>query len=323
LLNVIEQAKPFAGDKTKKAIEKAEEILADELFIAQKGVRSLVDEDARVGSKSKTSRFFGYKNEFIMTTEERIITAVKINSGEYVDGTDYKDLLDRTMETGIHINEMFGDKAYFKKEILDSNKFNSITSYIPVSLSAFKMSDEWFSYNKDSDCWICKMGNITIKKILKKRTRRWGKSKSKEAVSYVFTFEKEKCINCTHRAECIGKGKAKARKLQVSINASEYYEILQNQKSDEFLEKYKKRAAHEWKNGEMKRFHGLYRARGYGLQAMSTQAKLTAIAVNLKRIAGLMTAKTLCFFENICSKPNWLLFIGVMSKKQKLIGFAP
>ncbi|GMB01764.1 hypothetical protein PIPA1_45640 [Pelosinus sp. IPA-1] len=54
------------------------------------------------------------------------------------------------------------------------------------------------------------------------------------------------------------------------------------------FEKYKKRASHEWKNGEMKRFHGLDRARGHGLKSMSTQAKLTALAVNLKRIAALL-----------------------------------
>jgi hypothetical protein len=38
----------------------------------------------------------------------------------------------------------------------------------------------------------------------------------------------------------------------------------------------------------MKRFHGLDRARGYGLKSMSIQAKLTALAVNLKRIAALV-----------------------------------
>lgn len=34
--------------------------------------------------------------------------------------------------------------------------------------------------------------------------------------------------------------------------------------------------------------HGLARARGYGLRAVTIQAKLTAIAVNLKRIAALV-----------------------------------
>ena len=37
----------------------------------------------------------------------------------------------------------------------------------------------------------------------------------------------------------------------------------------------------------MKRFHGLSRARGWGLRSILFQAKLTAIAVNLKRIAAL------------------------------------
>jgi hypothetical protein len=45
----------------------------------------------------------------------------------------------------------------------------------------------------------------------------------------------------------------------------------------------------EWKNAEMKRFHGLARATGWGLRSMSFQAKFTAIAVNLKRIANLIS----------------------------------
>ena len=39
--------------------------------------------------------------------------------------------------------------------------------------------------------------------------------------------------------------------------------------------------------------HGLDRARGYGQLSMSTQAKLTAIAVNLKRIAKILSSKKL------------------------------
>ena len=40
----------------------------------------------------------------------------------------------------------------------------------------------------------------------------------------------------------------------------------------------------------MKRFHGLARARGYGLRSVSLQAKFTALAVNLKRIAKLVSS---------------------------------
>jgi IS5 family transposase len=117
LETVMEAAAPYAGEETEAAIAEAKEILSDEKFLLQKGVRSLSDKDARVGNKSKTDQFFGYKAEY--------------------------------------------------------------------------------------------------------------------------------------------------------------------------TKKYKKRAAQEWKNGEMKRFHGMNRARGWGKRSVSFQAKFTAIAVNLKRIAAL------------------------------------
>ncbi|ATW23775.1 hypothetical protein DCMF_02270 [Candidatus Formimonas warabiya] len=80
-----------------QTIEKAKQILIDPKFIQQKGVRSLVDEDARVGYKTKTDSFFGYKVEFAMIPEERIITAVEVQDGAYVDGTEFKNLYERKL----------------------------------------------------------------------------------------------------------------------------------------------------------------------------------------------------------------------------------
>jgi hypothetical protein len=88
----------------------------------------------------------------------------------------------------------------------------------------------------------------------------------------------------------------RAKVLKVGIDTAEYYEYSQLAKTDEFKEKYKKRASHEWKNGEMKRFHGLDRARGYGLKSVNMQAKLTALAVNLKRIAALVSSLLLFLY---------------------------
>ena len=66
------------------------------------------------------------------------------------------------------------------------------------------------------------------------------------------------------------------------------YEHSQFTKSKDFLERYKTRARIEPKNAEMKRFHGLGRARGFGLKSMRIQAVFTAIAVNLKRMAAII-----------------------------------
>ena len=81
-----------------------------------------------------------------------------------------------------------------------------------------------------------------------------------------------------------------AKVLDISVNTPKFYEYSQREKTEEFKQEYKKRACHECKNGEMKILHGMDRARGYGLRSMQTQAKLTALAVNLKRIANLISS---------------------------------
>ena len=283
LTQTIEQAKGYAGESTKEAIKTAETVLSDEKFILQKGQRSLSDPDARVGSKSKTDSFFGYKTEFTMTADERIITAMTVSSGEYVDGTEFETLLAATKKEKVEVKELYGDRAYFRKDILDKLEAEEIKDYIPVSASVYKIDEELFSYNKDSDEWFCFMGNKTVKC---KKTQRTTNGKTYGVLEYA--FDKAQCINCPHRDRCMGKTKTKARKLRVSTSTPYFYEKSQEQKKPEFLEKYKKRSAQEWKNAELKRFHGLARARGWGLRSVTFQAKFTAIAVNLKRIAAIL-----------------------------------
>ena len=200
--------------KTKEIIENAKEILDNPKFMEQKGVRSIVDQDARVGHKSKTEHFFGYKTEYMMTTEDRIITAVKVNNGAYVDGTDFDELIEWTKKSGVTIKEVFGDKAYFKKPILDRIKELEAKPYIPVSAMAYRIDEERFSYNKDSDEWFCEQGNKT-------ESKKYAKVKSGREY-YRYYFEKEKCKNCPLREECI-KGKTSQKN---SCCWTEYSRIL-------------------------------------------------------------------------------------------------
>lgn len=270
-----------SSPKTKEVLDNAKEILDDPKFLKQKGVRSIVDQDARVGHKSKTSHFFGYKTEVMMTTEDRIITAVHVSDGAYVDGQEFDKLIELTKKSGIPIDEVYGDKAYFRKPILDKITEIEATPYIPVSESVYRIQEDLYSYNKDSDEWFCSQGNKTEKKAYSKRKS--GKE------SYKYYFERETCRNCPLREQCIS-GTTVAKILEVGLNTPEFYGYSQEQKTDEFKEKYKKRACHEGKNGEMKHFHGLDRARGSGLKSMELQAKFTALAVNLKRIGAILSS---------------------------------
>jgi transposase len=303
LIKVIQQAGPFALENTQAAIDEAKEILADERFIIQKGLRSLVDKDARVGKKSKNESFYGYKAEYTMLAEERLITAVSVQSGEKMDGNNFTQLLERTVTANIKPQAIYADKAYFRPEILSQIEEMNADPVIPVSESAYKIKEDLFSYNKDSDEWYCCLGNRTVK-----RRHFTRKRDGKEYQYYEYTFDKELCIDCPHRAKCMGKSKGPARKLRVGINTHKLWEFSQVQKTPEFKEKYKKRSSIEWKNAELKRFLGLARAIGYGLKAVAMQAKLTVIAANLKRIAALVGERSSRFLFQICCKSYFMQF---------------
>jgi hypothetical protein len=196
-------------------------------------------------------------------------------------------LYELTVKAGIDVDAVFGDKAYFRQAILEILKKSDAKAYIPVSHCAYRIDENLFSYNKDSDQWVCVRGNMTVsKKTMKKVRKDIG-----EYTSHDYTFDKEMCIGCPMREECIKKAKGKAKKLTVGQHASEYYEHSQWAKTEAFIAEYKKRACIEGKNGKLKCHHGLDRAYGYGIESVEVQAKLTAIAVNLKKIANLIINK--------------------------------
>ncbi|KUK63093.1 MAG: hypothetical protein XD84_2191 [Desulfotomaculum sp. 46_80] len=182
--------------------------------------------DARVGYKSKTQSFYGYKAELCQTTDGGLITSINVEAGSYVDGYNFKDHLEKIQKAGIILTGVYGDKAYFRYDILSLIKENQAAPYIPVSASAYKIDEEWFSYNKDSNQWFCVMGNETEK--VKQKTR---KRKGKEEKHLEYSFERKRCRNCPRRNECLGKSNRIARKMRVSVNTPELYEYSRRAKT--------------------------------------------------------------------------------------------
>jgi hypothetical protein len=73
------------------------------------------DEEAKTGHKTAYSSLFGYKTHLAMT-EERIITAAVVTSGEKGDGLELPKLLEISQENGIEVDTIIGDAAYSGKE---------------------------------------------------------------------------------------------------------------------------------------------------------------------------------------------------------------
>lgn len=73
------------------------------------------DEDARIGHKSEDDAFFGYKTHIAMS-DERIITAATVTSGEKGDGPQLEELVEQSRANGMVVETVVGDTAYSGKD---------------------------------------------------------------------------------------------------------------------------------------------------------------------------------------------------------------
>lgn len=55
--------------------------------------------------------FFGYKTHIAMS-EERIITAATVTTGEKNDGKQLERLIEKSKESGMEVETVIGDAAY-------------------------------------------------------------------------------------------------------------------------------------------------------------------------------------------------------------------
>ena len=241
------------------------------------------DTDAKTGHKSADSSFFGYKTHLAMT-EERIITAAVITSGEKGDGPELPKLLEISQENGIDVDTIIGDGAYTGKENLELTREQNIKVVaklnVTIAQGARKEEDK-FDYNKDADRFVCPAGHMAIR-----RSKQGKKNVGKNQV-YTYYFDVEKCKSCPLKEGCYKEG-SKTKTYSVSIKSHLHQEQIAFQESDYYKEKAKHRYKIEAKNSELKNVHGYDRAMSYGITNMQMQGAIAIFTVNLKRILKLM-----------------------------------
>ena len=239
------------------------------------------DMDAKTGHKSADSSFFGYKTHLAMT-EERIITAAVVTSGEKSDGPQLPTLLKISQENGISVDTIIGDSAYSGKDNLDlMNKDEEPISIVaklnPSITQGFRQQSDNFDYNKDADMFMCPAGHLAVRKS------RQGKKNVGTNQVCTYYFDVEKCRVCPLRDNCYKPG-ARSKTYSVSIKSDAHQQQVAFQETDSFKEKAKHRYKIEAKNSELKNVHGDRRAISYGITNMQMQGALAIFTVNLKRI---------------------------------------
>jgi hypothetical protein len=285
LIEAVKNAVAECGTKkAQKALAKVEELLVNDKI---KEIQSAVDEDAKLGHKSETNSFFGYKTHIAMT-EERIITGLEVTTGEAPDGEYLEKLVEQSKENGVIVEEIAGDTAYSGKDNLEyanAKEIKLISKLNPVISDGTGQQAEGFVYNKDADMFQCPCGNLAVRKAVT------GAKNSKKNQKLTYYFDTEKCKNCPLKNGCYKDG-AKYKTYCVTILSDVHKEQKAFQETEYFKERAKQRYMIEAKNAELKQAHGLEKADSVGVIAMRLQSYFTAFVANVKRIVKLSEVKT-------------------------------
>jgi hypothetical protein len=217
-------------------------------------------------------------------TEERLITGIEITNGSADDGKQLPKLIKQSKINGIAITEVIADTAYSKKDNLENTAnegIKLISKLHPCVSQEHKKEREGFSYNKDSNQYICPMGYTSIN-----CEKRKSKKKNNNTV-LIYSFSKIKCKKCPNQNTC--KVSKKGRKISITVPSVIHKTQLEFQNSVYFKNRYRQRYMIEAKNAEAKCNHGLNKADSKGIQAMNVQSYFTAFVLNVKRIIKLCT----------------------------------
>lgn len=280
LINIIEKEETISEyPKVKEKLNLLKETIADDI----EHLQISEDKDARIGHKTADSQFFGFKTHIAMT-EERIITAATITTGEKNDGKQLEALIEKSIEAGMEVETVIGDAAYSEKkniEYANEKEIKLVAKLNPSVTQGFRKKEDEFEFNKDAGMYVCKAGHLAVRKA------RQGKKEVSRNQVDTYYFDIEKCKCCPHKEGCYKEG-AKSKSYSVSIKSDEHSGQAEFQESDYFKEKSKERYKIEAKNSELKHRHGYDIASSSGLIGMEMQGAMTIFAVNLKRILKLI-----------------------------------
>ena len=242
---------------------------------------SAADPDARWTRKQGQGAILGYNVHISTDSKDKIITNVDTTPANIPGHDKMISLIDEQVDNhNLKINEVSADSEYSAGHVREALEKRSINAYIPLydrggKHRADMFGYEDFKYDKERDIVVCPNGKTMY--LMQKRSM--GKS------ARIYRSRKKDCKNCPFLTKCT-TSKHSYRTLEIS----NYYDIIKRAELRNMTQRYKEAArlriiGTEPKFAEAKRYHGLHRFRYRGIEQVSIQAILTAICINIKRLA--------------------------------------
>ncbi len=283
--NIRNKAEKLESPSVKQKIEQLNQILNENIEEKNGEVQkkkehvedklvSLVDDEARHGAKSDAKTFTGYKGN-MMESKDGFVTNIVGTSGNTYDGNILVPLVDEKIENSSKPSKIAGDTHYGSAENRYLMSQRGITIVAPIKEDfnpTGLLAQEKFVLDKTGI--TCPAGNRTM---ISNHNEKDGTT--------TFYFKKEICQQCVLKDQCT---KQERRTITIGKHHELIKEAKEYNKTQDFKNDMKERAHIEPKHAEMKRFHGMARARYWGLTKVNIQMIITAITVNVKRLANVI-----------------------------------
>jgi len=235
--------------------------------------KSDTDPDARWGKKSKNRAFFGYKAHQLVDSETGFILGFDTTDASINDHIPALEIVDEAIDTHkVKPESLSGDKAYTDGSLrLNLKKKHDIQPVIP-----FKKEKATKFFSRDKFKLDCEGNPICPAGVKMRFTQIDSKSNS-------LRYRGVGCRDCDLKPQCTTSKKGR------SVQFSEDEFLLSQDRSfnlsPEFELLYRLRSSVERVHGDAKKNHSLDRAKFREKWKVNFQVIMTAIAMNIKRLA--------------------------------------
>lgn len=269
-----------------RALALVDQLLADRVPGAQDRLASAVDPEARVGKHG--GYFVGYLLDMTIDPDSELITSVNVLPGNGAEAADAITLIEQEEAAqGNDIEALSIDGAGYNGPVLraltNPEGLNLDVTVPPPTLAPrTTFGPERFSLtilDEQHREVTCPAGQTTRQR-----------SRTRQDTGDRYQFKTSQCAGCSLRNDCLeNPASTRGRVVIKNDYEAEYKKVHEKAQTPDYKETRRTHPKIERKLGEVARHHGARRACFRGTAKVLTQALLTALVVNVKRMVKLLT----------------------------------
>lgn len=258
--------------------ERLDELKEQKTTPANKRFISTTDPDASVTRYGKGKSKLRYKTHRTVDEQHEVITATKVTAGSVDDGKFLEEMIDlHEHNTQKKIDTVVADTKYGTVDNYLNCHDKGIKTHIPSIEESHRgsgrrkgiFSKEAFTYNPDTDTFICPAGKVLTKQKFKKKRKHYEYKASSKA-----------CIECHLRDKCTRSKFGRTSKRHARQDELDL--IIMKTKSRESKKDLKTRQHLSERSFAQSTRYGFKRARWRKLWRMEIQDFLVAAIQNIK-----------------------------------------